>query len=128
MDASYRFDALTSKYNENSPLCCFLSEKHCFYCDKKHTLNVSTEEITVDVCSQCNKLCYYYNKCKTDSIEIVCTDCIEDAKDDATIDKDLLPPSLSPITILYDKKALNICSKILELIAFEYNSPYTVEQ
>ena len=128
MDASYKFDALTYKSDDNSTLYCFLCEKNCFYYDKKYTLNVSTEEITTDVCSQCNKWCYYYNKCNTDSIETVCTDCIEDAKDDATIDKDLLPPSLSPITILCDKERFDICSKILELIAFEYNSPYTVEQ
>ena len=73
--------------------------KKCFYCGKKHRLDISTEELSVDVCSQCKKSwCYFFNKCKKDSPAGVCGKCNKGDGNYSPIGKDPPPPSLSPIT------------------------------
>ena len=90
--------------------------KKCFYCGKNHQLG--QKYISVDVCTIYKKSwCYFLNKCKNESMAMVCVDCNKEEEKDATIDKDMPRPSLSPITTKCDKdKVLQIHSIIPSLI------------
>ena len=108
--------------------CIVFFMKKCFYCGKKHQLG--QKYISVDVCTICKKSwCYYCNSCKNESMDTVCVDCIEEKERDAekeidaTIDKDLPRPSISPITTKCDKLlAPEIHSLVPTLLDLEFDS------
>ena len=88
----------------------FFCENNCFYCNKKNILNIYDEPLSINVCCKCVKVWRYtYSRCKIDSIDSVCVDCIEKDKSDVSIEIYKPPPSLSPITTHRDKdEALKI--------------------
>ena len=106
--------------------CIVFFTKKCYYCSKKHRLG--QKYIYVDVCTMRKKSWWYYcNSYKKESMDTVCVDCIEEKERDATIDKDLPRPSLSPITTKCDNLlAPEVCSLVPPLLDLEFDSNLSV--
>ena len=102
MDASYKFDVLTYESDNNLLLYCFLCEKIAFIAIRSTQSKWALKQLLLMcVVNATNGVVVTINTRLILSKRYVF---IEDAKDDATIDKDILPPLRSPITTLCDKK------------------------
>ena len=101
------------------PLYCFVCKKY-FHCGEKHMMGNSTY-ISVDVCTICEKSwCYFFNKRKKESPDVVFGEFNKEDEKHSPIDKYTLPPLLSPITTQCDQdKSLKLHSILPALLKLD---------